>query len=53
MLATAYAVAHHELGLIASRIDEIAAEADWARFVDESEEAISREHTLWRASRAC
>jgi len=26
-------------------------EDEWATFVNESEEAISREHTLWRASR--
>ncbi len=27
------------------------AEMDWARFVSESDDAISREHTLWRAPR--
>jgi hypothetical protein len=26
-------------------------EADWASFVSEAEEAISREHVSWRASR--
>lgn len=50
-LASAYAVAHHELGLIEAQIDDSVTEEGWARFVDESEEAISREHRLWRASR--
>lgn len=50
-LASAYAVAHHELGLILEELPTLADES-WARFVDESEEAISREHTLWRASHA-
>lgn len=50
-LASAYAVAHHELGMIEARISTSMTEEEWAGFVDESEEAISREHTLWRASR--
>jgi hypothetical protein len=48
--ASAYAIAAQELGDIASRIEWPASEAEWAHFVDEVEEAISREHTLWRAS---
>ncbi len=51
-LANAYAIAAQELADIASREDWPVTEADWARFVDEAEEAISREHTLWCASRA-
>ena len=50
-LAKAYSVTAHELAAIAARIDEPMDDAAWARFVDEAEEAISREHTLWRASR--
>ncbi|WP_433464367.1 DUF4231 domain-containing protein [Spirillospora sp. CA-128828] len=49
-LASAYAVAAHELADIASRADWPETEAEWAHFVDEAEEAISREHTLWWAS---
>lgn len=49
-LATAYAVTALELASVASAA-AITKDADWARFVDEAEEAISREHTLWRASR--
>ncbi|WP_165950427.1 DUF4231 domain-containing protein [Actinomadura sp. GC306] len=49
-LAAAYAVAAHELADIASRVDWPETEAEWAHFVDEAEEAISREHTLWWAS---
>lgn len=50
-LGRAYAVASQELGAILSLFDSTQTEADWATFVDQSEEAISREHTLWRASR--
>jgi hypothetical protein len=52
-VASAYAVAHHELGMIEARVKDAATNEDWASFVAESEEAISREHTLWRASRRC
>lgn len=49
-LATAYAIAAQELADIASRVEWPETEAEWAHFVDEVEEAISREHTLWWAS---
>lgn len=48
--ANAYAIAAQELADIASRLEWPETEAEWAHFVDEVEEAISREHTLWRAS---
>jgi hypothetical protein len=51
-LANAYAVASHELSAIGAQIDWLSTEAEWAHFVDQAEEAISREHTLWRASRS-
>lgn len=50
-LAEAYSVATLELSAINDLIPLQGAEEDWARFVSESEDAISREHTLWRASR--
>jgi SMODS and SLOG-associating 2TM effector domain 3/SMODS and SLOG-associating 2TM effector domain 1 len=50
-LAEAYSVAAHELSAIHDRILLQKTEENWARFVSESEDAISREHTLWRASR--
>lgn len=49
-LATAYSIAAQELAEIASRIEWPDTEPEWAHFVDEVEEAISREHVLWRAS---
>lgn len=49
-LASAYAVASHELADISSRIDRSRTEEEWSQFVDQAEEAISREHTMWRAS---
>jgi hypothetical protein len=50
-LAAAYSVAAQELAEIRSRGDLVKEEESWAEFADQSEEAISREHTLWRASR--
>jgi SMODS and SLOG-associating 2TM effector domain 3/SMODS and SLOG-associating 2TM effector domain 1 len=49
-LASAYAVASQELATIGARIDRPSTEQEWAHFVDQAEDAISREHTLWRAS---
>lgn len=49
-LATAYTVTAVELASVRSKIadqDEVA----WAKFVNDAEEAFSREHTLWKASR--
>jgi hypothetical protein len=51
-LASAYALASSELATIRELIAPIGSEEEWARFVDEAEEAISREHTMWKASRS-
>lgn len=48
-LASAYGVAAAELRSIATLLQEGMAEDEWARRASDSEEAISREHTLWRA----
>lgn len=48
--AAAYAVASNELSIVAEVLEQHHAEADWADAVSDAEEAISREHTLWRAS---
>ena len=50
-LATAYTVTALELASVRSRIVHQASEEDWATFVSDAEEAFSREHTLWKASR--
>jgi hypothetical protein len=50
-LARAYSVASEELAAIRSLVRYQISEDDWSGFVAQSEEAISREHTLWRASR--
>jgi ABC-type multidrug transport system fused ATPase/permease subunit len=54
VIARSYAQATADLNMIDARIrstrwDE---ERQWAEFVNEAEEAISREHTAWVASRA-
>ena len=50
-LATAYAVTVLELASVRSKIASQQTELDWAAFVNDAEEAFSREHTLWKASR--
>ncbi len=49
-LASAYSVTATELGLQVSRLED-AGEDEWSDTVADAEEAISREHTLWLASR--
>ncbi|WP_158090407.1 DUF4231 domain-containing protein [Mycobacterium sp. IEC1808] len=49
-LATAYALTSQELAAVASELEAVD-ETNWAQFVTHAEEAISREHTLWRSSR--
>ena len=48
--AIAYSIASQELAMISSELPNIDDER-WPAFVDEAEEAISREHTLWGASK--
>lgn len=50
-LTTAYSVTSQELATIRSLIDKKDDDDSWAAFVEDAEEAISREHTMWRASR--
>lgn len=50
-LAAAYAVTAHELALIEAEADTTRGEGEWASFVQRAEQAISREHTLWKARR--
>lgn len=50
-LSSAYSVTSQEVSSVLSQLDSLPNEADWPRFVGEAEEAFSREHTLWRASR--
>lgn len=50
-LSSAYSVTSQELADILTQLDSLSSESVWAQFVTEAEEAISREHTLWRASR--
>lgn len=50
-LATAYTVASLELASVRTKIAWQESEEDWAAFVNDAEQAFSREHTLWKASR--
>lgn len=50
-LASAYAIANEELAAIRVLVTHATGETAWAEFVDSAETAISREHTMWRASR--
>jgi SMODS and SLOG-associating 2TM effector domain 3/SMODS and SLOG-associating 2TM effector domain 1 len=50
-LATAYTVTALELASVRSKIADQNTEDEWSTFVSDAEEAFSREHTLWKASR--
>lgn len=50
-LAQSYGIAVQELGLIAEQGHHIKNDQDLSTFVSDSENAISREHTLWIARR--
>ncbi|MFM1999319.1 MAG: hypothetical protein RL204_1266 [Bacteroidota bacterium] len=50
-LKQAYSTATQELNFIVTLCDEITSEDSFARFVLDSENAVSREHTLWLAQR--
>lgn len=49
-LASAYSVAAAELNITIGRLED-STEAEWPIAVADAEEAISREHTMWLASR--
>lgn len=51
-LSRAYAFAANELGIVYSNLELVDDEKLWAAAVADAEEAISREHTMWRASRS-
>ncbi|MEU8420531.1 DUF4231 domain-containing protein [Micromonospora sp. NPDC048835] len=50
-VATAYALASQELAAMGSLGTRVSSEAELSRFVNDTETAISREHTMWRARR--
>ncbi len=50
-LSQSYLITATELSLIKSKINQVESESDFSEFVDDSETAISREHTLWLARR--
>jgi hypothetical protein len=51
-LADAYAAATVDLDLIAGTTDAVDTDEELQKFVDDAEEAMSREHTVWRAKRS-
>jgi hypothetical protein len=48
--AAAYSLAHWELSDLAAFSDRPMDEEGWASYVEQVEQAISREHTIWRAA---
>lgn len=50
-LSKSYSVAAQELSMIKAKISSKDTERSWSEFVTDAEDAISREHTLWKASR--
>jgi hypothetical protein len=51
-VARAYTFAHGELTIALERLRDVRREDAWAEEAADAEEAISREHTMWRASRS-
>lgn len=49
-LAQSYSVTSQELSKVGASLDAATTETQWASVVEQAEEAISREHTLWLAS---
>ncbi len=50
--ARAYTFAHGELSIASERLRSAKGEDAWAKEAADAEEAISREHIMWRASRS-
>ncbi|MFD2078716.1 Protein of unknown function [Actinopolymorpha cephalotaxi] len=51
-LARAYTFAHGELSVARERLNRVQDEPSWGAEVSDTEEAISREHTMWHGSRS-
>jgi hypothetical protein len=51
-LAASYNLTAIEIGILKSRAPEIKADEDLSDFIDDAEEAFSREHTQWLARRS-
>jgi hypothetical protein len=48
-LSSSYTLTAHEIGIIQGRVADISEEEDFSDFVNEAEQAFSREHTQWVA----
>ena len=48
-LASSYTLTAHEIGIIQSRIEEVNSDIEFSEFVNDAEQAFSREHTQWVA----
>lgn len=48
-LASSYTLTAHEIGLIQGRLADISDDQEFSEFVNEAEQAFSREHTQWVA----
>ncbi|MCB8877590.1 DUF4231 domain-containing protein [Acidisoma silvae] len=48
-LASSYTLTAHEIGILQGKIDEVTDETSLSSFINESEQAFSREHTQWVA----
>lgn len=48
-LASTYTLTAHEIGLLEAKISDVENETEFGEFVNEAEQAFSREHTQWVA----
>ncbi|WP_410791037.1 DUF4231 domain-containing protein [Kribbella sp. C-35] len=51
-LQRAYTYASQELSIARAALERCTSDTEWPQLVADTEEAISREHTMWRASRS-
>ncbi|MEI8413162.1 MULTISPECIES: DUF4231 domain-containing protein [unclassified Kribbella] len=51
-LRRAYTYANQELSMVRNSLESCGDDSEWEQLVADAEEAISREHTMWRASRS-
>lgn len=51
-LARAYTFAANDLAIVRDSLPSATTESSWAGETADAEEEVSREHTMWRASRS-
>lgn len=48
-ISSSYTLTAHEIGIIQGNLEEVSSQTEFSQFVNEAEQAFSREHTQWAA----